>query len=117
MGSAQRDIVLRSGKMGVWGWDSRTGRVHWDETVEHLHGVAPGAFEGNFEAFWRRVHPDDMDLVNARIAGAFREGPDYKAEYRTVRDDGSVSRLRVQGQVVRRDGEIVGLVGVLWEAA
>src|SRR5690606_16609979 len=42
-------LALQAGRMGAWEWDIQAGVVHWSETLEQIHGLEPGTFEGTFE--------------------------------------------------------------------
>ena len=73
--------------MGTWTFDVESGRATWDEALEAIFGLAPGAFPGRIEAFLELVHPDDRDRVaSSALALA---GP-TELEYRIVRPDGSI---------------------------
>jgi PAS domain S-box-containing protein len=111
----QRELALRAGQMGVWQWDSRTGVVVWDATMEGFLGMAPGSFPGTYEAFHQRIHPDDIADVEASIAEAFESGTEYQIEHRILHADGSYRWWRGQGRVVFEGGQPAGLSGVVWD--
>ncbi len=114
--SEQRDLALRAAQMGVWRWDSRTGVVEWSETLERMLGMEPGSFEGTFEAFQKRSHPESWPQTQESIAKAFQHGPDYTIENRLLRNDGSYCWVRGQGKVVFDENhQPVGLIGVVWD--
>lgn len=88
----------------------------WDATVERMHGMAIGAFEGTLEAYRRTIHPDDRATAEARVAEALQNGSDdYITEHRAFRTDGSVFWLRGQDSVIRANNEVTGLMGVPME--
>ena len=37
--------------MGAWDWKVRTGDLKWSDSLEPLHGLAPGVFGGTFDDF------------------------------------------------------------------
>jgi PAS domain S-box-containing protein len=113
--SWQRDLALSAGEMGIWRWDITAGVVEWDQTVERLHGMTPGSFNGTFEAFEDRVHPSERDSVKQRIEEALRQGPGYKVEYRALHADGDYRWLRGRGHVIRENGVAKSLIGVVWK--
>ena len=113
--SAQRELALCAGQMGVWSWDCRTGVVEWDQTTELLHGVAAGASGRSFDAFLQLVHPEDRTQVKARVEESLVTGSEFSTEYRLLSGHGS-RRLRGQGLVMRGEkGEAAGLIGVVWD--
>ncbi|MFC7237917.1 PAS domain-containing protein [Saliphagus sp. GCM10025317] len=60
----------------------------WTESMERLFGLEPGTFEGTFEAFAKRVHPDDRPAVQSAIETAIEQDDVFQLEYRILRDDG-----------------------------
>jgi PAS domain S-box-containing protein len=112
----QRDVALSAGRMGVWSWDKRTNQIEWSETIETLLGMRPGSFEGTWQAYTQRVHPDDRETVQQRISKAFEGRPEYVIENRLLREDGSYCWVRGQGRVVCDERhQPVGLMGVVWD--
>lgn len=103
--------------MGIWRWDVTTGVVEWDQTTERLHGIPPGSFNGTFEAFEECVHPSERDFVKRQIEEALRNGPDYTVEYRARYADTQYWWLRGRGQVIRENGKVTRLIGVVWKIA
>jgi len=96
-------IALAAGKMGAWEWDLVTNRVVWSATLEEIHGIPVGSFEGTIEAYGRDIHPDDVAHVHATIERTMAGHP-HDLEYRIVRPDGEVRWLEAHGRLIR-DGE------------
>jgi|GEM_PF-1124940 len=113
--SRQRDLALSAGKMGVWRLDCRTGVVDWDTTFESLLGMAPGSFEGTYDAFLSRVHPADWPEVEKRTSIALESGPSYSFEYRMLHVDGSYRWLGGEGEVTFDDDGPAVILGVVWD--
>ena len=107
-------IALEAGRMGTWDWDMRAGTMRWSESLERIHGLAPGTFGGMFEHFQADVHPEDRGRVLGSIERAVHEGKEWSLDYRIVRaKDGSVRWLTVRGRVLRdEDGRPTGMAGV-----
>ena len=114
--SEQRDLALRAGQMGIWRWDSRTGAAEWSETIEGLLGMTPGSFEGTFEAFRHRCHPDDLRQIEQDLVKVLENRSSYRCECRLRRTDGSYCWVRTQGKVFFDElDQPAGLAGVLWD--
>jgi PAS domain S-box-containing protein len=106
-------VALDAGRMGTWAWRSDSGEVVWDGRMESLFGLAPGTFDGTFDAWVALLHPDDRDEVLATVAHAVAAGKAYRAEHRVVWPDGTVRWLEGRGEVVRGPGgEVTGTTGV-----
>jgi PAS domain S-box-containing protein len=106
-------VALGAGRMGVWEWSIATGRVTWSPTLEMVHGLSPGTFEGTFEAYQRDVHPDDRDGLLRSLKQALESQREYHVEYRIVRPDGEVRWVAGYGDVLaHEDGLPVAMTGV-----
>ena len=83
-------FALAASRVGTWEVDLGTGGSRWSPILEELHGVAPGAFGGTFQAFLERIHPDDRQQVKEEIENATRQHTDSNVLYRTTWPDGSM---------------------------
>jgi PAS domain S-box-containing protein len=107
------EVALAGTDTGVWEWDMATDEVIWTESMERLFGLEPGTFEGTFEAFADRVHPDDLPAVEAAIEIAIEDGEMFQTEYRIERDDGAERWVSARGELQETAdgaGRIVGIV-------
>ncbi len=105
-------LALEAGHLGTWRWDSQAGRVRWDERMEAIFGLAPGQFDGTFESYVARLHPDDRDHVLATVDDAVARRGHYAIDHRVVWPDGSVHWVQGRGQaLVGAEGDAVGTAG------
>ncbi|MEF8831466.1 MAG: PAS domain S-box protein, partial [Halobacteriales archaeon] len=106
------DLALEGSDTGVWDRDLETDEISWDETIHELFGLESGAFEGTFDAFVERIHPDDREMVENAIRTAIEQEERFEAEYRIQRDDGRQIWGRSRGNVVADEGSnrMVGIV-------
>jgi PAS domain S-box-containing protein len=81
------------------------------ENIERLLGYSPDEYLKNAD-FWReRVHPDDLQRIEAQQTKLFMEGW-HSAEYRFRRKDGSYCWVNDEQHVIRdENGESVEIVG------
>jgi PAS domain S-box-containing protein len=106
-------LALDAGRMGVWDWNIRTGELMWSDSLEPLHGLAPGTFGGTFEHFEELIHPDDRELVNAAIRQALDTGGDFYVEFRNRRQNGTVHWIAGSGKVFPgADGKPLRMIGI-----
>jgi PAS domain S-box-containing protein len=105
-GEERLRIALQAGQMGTWEWDIATGQVIWSETLEAIHGLAPGTFPGTYEAYCSDIHPDDRDRVVDAIAKTLTDGSDHCMTYRIVLPDDRVRWVEGRGRLIVDDGEM-----------
>lgn len=106
--------ALRAGGIGTWRWDIRRDVVDWDASMEELFGFAPGAFDGTYETYASRLHPEDRPALEARVREVLQSrSPVYRAEYRVVLPTTGVRWFSsVAHLVLGQDGEPAELIGV-----
>jgi PAS domain S-box-containing protein len=105
-GEERLRIALQAGQMGTWEWDITTGQVTWSETLEAIHGIAPGTFPGTYEAYCSDIHPEDRDRVTDTIAKTLAEGSDHCITYRIVLPDDRVRWVEGRGRLFVDDDEM-----------
>lgn len=92
-------LALEASRMGTWDWNIQTGQISWSENLEALFGLEPGEFDGSYEMFVSRLHPDDRDRVLAAVDHAITTGEDYDFEFRVVYPNGTIRWALTQGKV------------------
>ena len=106
---AELRFALNAAGVGTWHWDVQTGRVHWSDNLEQIHGLPRGSFGGDFASFLEDVDPRDRETVMARVQDAMAHGGDYHVQYRLAGGDRWVEGkgrmvLDAQGQPLRMTG-------------
>ncbi|MEH2352892.1 PAS domain-containing protein [Nostoc sp.] len=106
-------LALSASRMGTWNWNIQTGKISWSENLEALFGLEPGEFDGSFEMFAARVHPDDRDRVLAAVERAIATGEDYDIEFRVVYPNGTIRWALSQGKVFYdQHGQPIQMAGI-----
>ncbi|MBV5332382.1 PAS domain-containing protein, partial [bacterium] len=65
--SAQLEQALSNAELGTWNFDFINGRAIHDERYCTMVGYTPEEFGQTFDAWHSRIHPDDLDAVEAAI--------------------------------------------------
>ena len=100
---ARTRFALEVSCVGTWESDVATGAEHWSETLETLHGMAPGTFGGTVESFLACVYPEDRPDIETAIARATRERTDSNILYRTTWPDGTLHWINRIGRTMYDD--------------
>lgn len=109
----RRFVARAAADIGDWEWEIDTGKLHWSEEVETMHGFAPGSFTGTYEEWLSSVHSEDRERATGAIAAALQKHSDYDVEYRTVRFDGTMYWTAARGAVERdAAGKAIRMVGM-----
>jgi PAS domain S-box-containing protein len=113
-GERRLRLAHEAGRIGGFEWRIPEDRVIWTEELERLYGLEAGAFEGVFDAWRRRVLPDDARRVEKGIQEALRRREDaYDYEFRAVLPDGAHRWLAGQARFeYAADGTPLRMLGV-----
>ncbi len=106
-------FTLEAARVGTWEWDLRTDEVTWSDNIEAIHGMAPGTFDGTFEAVLADVDPADRQQVQRAIECAIEQHEDYHVEYRLAPRNGAVIWVEGKGRVIYDEaGRPVQMAGI-----
>ena len=104
----------RIARIGNWEYDVEADHLHWSDEIYEIFGVEPESFEQSQEAFYRFVHPEDLEQQKeadrALLAG---EGPlDHR--HRIVRPEGEVRHVHERAELETDEaGEPIRLSGTV----
>ncbi|HST12156.1 MAG TPA: PAS domain-containing protein, partial [Terriglobales bacterium] len=77
-------LAMVSGKSVAWDLDVKTGHDHWLGDLQTMFGIQSDTYTGDVADFYRRVHPEDRQLVAEAVADAKQTRNTYRAEFRVV---------------------------------
>jgi PAS domain S-box-containing protein len=107
------ELVLQATNEGHWDWDLTTDEVYFSPRWKEMLGYRDDEFPNELDAFWRRVHPDDiaaLELVHRLYLEGFSS--DYELEFRLQHKDESYRWINTRGIAVRdATGQAVRIVG------
>ncbi len=95
------DLAMVASKMGTWRYSMADNVCLYDENAQRLYGLTEARFLHDTAGVEAKFHPDDMDLMWARVARAIDPESDgrYEVEYRVKQTDGSWRWLSAWGLV------------------
>lgn len=95
------DLAMIASKMGTWRYTLADNICIYDDNAQQLYGLTEARFLHDEEGVKAKFHPDDMDLMWARVAKAVDPEGDgrYDVEYRVKQLDGSWRWLSAWGLV------------------
>jgi PAS domain S-box-containing protein len=99
----------------IWDWDISTNQTFRSDRWYEMLGYQRHELSSNDDEWSIRIHPGDLEKVIAQQkAYLSRQVPDYHAEYRLRRQDGSYGWFRSRAKAVwDEEGNPVRLVGSL----
>lgn len=113
-GEQRLQAALDAAELGIWDWDLVSGQITREGHHARLFGYSEGEFDGNYEAFERRIHPDDLPGLRATVEKSRNEKTEYFCEYRVVWPDGSVHWVQGKGRFrYDKGGRAVRMLGAV----
>ena len=108
-------LVARATNDAIWDWDLIADRVQWNEALGTLFGYDGVRPETGGHWWIERIHPDDVERVEADIRGVIDGGGEHwNTEYRFRRSDGGYADIYDRGYVLRDDrGRAVRMIGAM----
>lgn len=91
-------LALEAAHLGTFEWNVVSNHIVWSPWHEELWGFAPGEFNGTFEAFSERVHPEDLPSVNLKVLASMKERTPYHHEFRVIWPDRSIHWISGRGE-------------------
>ncbi len=99
-GSEERlRLGLAAARMGTWDWNIVENQIIWSSNMEDLFGLAPGEFDGSYDKFVERLHPEDRDRVLEAIDAAINSAANYEIEFRVLYPNGTIRWALSLGKV------------------
>ena len=99
-----------------WSPDGKTLAYCAERNGEFVLGIDPAKFIGTAEEFFKAVHPEDREMINAALARTIEQNVPYETEYRAVWPDGSLHYIIARAKLFRDEtGRPVRVNGLIWD--
>jgi serine phosphatase RsbU (regulator of sigma subunit)/PAS domain-containing protein len=110
------ELAIEAAGIGSFDYDLVTGRLTWDERLVELFGYAREGFAGTIEAFFARLHPEDVDRTAEALQATIDARGELDVEYRVVVPGGETRWVQGRGRVlVDASGAAVRLLGAAYD--
>ncbi|GHO87369.1 PAS domain S-box protein [Dictyobacter formicarum] len=112
--SQQRlEMAQQAGQIGTFEWLVPTNDIIWTPELEALYGLPAGGFEGKYESWVQRIHPEDLERVESNLQRSIQGGAPYHIEFRIIRPDGSIRWMLGKGDThYDEHGQALRVIGV-----
>jgi PAS domain S-box-containing protein len=109
---ARLRMAQTSTGVGIWDWDVRSGAISWTRELEEIYGLETESVKA-YSDFHDRVHPDDIENLEACREAAIRKNERYRHEFRIIRPSGEVRWVATTGSASYdpNTGEPIRLMG------
>jgi PAS domain S-box-containing protein len=113
------EAALAAGDVATWVWDVAANRIYSDRNLRAMFGIRADAVKGApLEEYLQAVHPEDQDLVRAKIQEAMTTGRYYECIYRVAPQAGQIRWVLARAQIERNSsGKAVRMPGVVMDVS
>jgi PAS domain S-box-containing protein len=94
-------LAVQGTSDGIWDWSIQEGVVYYSARLLELLGLQELPLEATPDAFWQRVHPDDLPDVKQHLAEHLESGIPYDVQARLLCHPGVYRWFRCRGAAVR----------------
>ncbi len=107
------ELALDSGQLGIFDWNLITGSLDWSDYQYINCGYAVDSVTPSYDRWRDRVHPDDVERVEAEIEAAKVSGRKFASTFRMLHPDGKILQVDASGSFYYADGGPVRMIGVM----
>ncbi len=105
-------LSQEAGHIGSYDWDIGGGPNLWSDEQCRLHGIEPSGARSISVDEWRNLmHPDDLPMLEQRLADIIETGGSGELEHR-IRGPNGVRWIYSRGQIVGGAGKPTRLIGI-----
>ena len=98
-------LAQSSAHVGIWDWNLLSGKVEWTEELEKMYGYEPGTFPRSYEAFQKRVYPEDIAKVEALRDEAVKLHEAFDFDFRVKLPSGEIRWVNCKGGAIYDEEE------------
>jgi len=99
-------LAARGANDGLWDWDLLSDTIYYSPRWKSMVGCSDDEITESPMEWFRRVHPEDLDLLEAAIDSHLSGGNEFlEHEYRILYKDGTYRWMMVRGMAVRGEDQ------------
>ncbi len=94
-------LAMRGANGGLWDWNLKSQHVYFSSRWKSMLGCTDAEIGDSPDEWFKRVHPDDIDLLRAQMEAHLRgHSPCFEHEHRMLHRDGTYRWMLSRGLAV-----------------
>ncbi len=107
------NLAQDAASAAIWDFDLGSGALVWDARMFQMYDTDPAQFTGDFAAWRRRVHPDDLSRAEAEFTHAIANCEKFDSVFRIVTGNRNIHFIAAHASVLTDEsGQAYRVVGV-----
>jgi len=103
-------VAIDGTNVGVWDYDIINNKMVWDRNMFSIFDIKEEEYD--FKAAVKNIFPEDLDILNKKVAESIKNLTSFKTEFRVINRENVVMHLRCKGKVLSKDNKPYRMVGV-----
>ncbi|MBY4676071.1 putative bifunctional diguanylate cyclase/phosphodiesterase [Marinobacterium arenosum] len=119
---AEQDTAIRlqlatqGAGIGIWDYDITADRLIWDNQMLALYGLSADQFNGHYNDWRCRVHPDDLAKAEHQVHKSLHGSGVFDSEFRVIWPDGQIRHIKAFATILKQpDGSAYRMIGTNWD--
>ena len=109
----QLALALASSKTAMFDWDVAESRGKWNPEMTAIYGFQPKDQYITAEEWRSLFHPEDVERLRVEAQVLWKEGDEFRFEFRTSPRNGKLKWVSSHGRIIRdQGGKAVRLIGI-----
>jgi PAS domain S-box-containing protein len=110
------ELAINAVGMGIWDYNLADNTLIWDKLMYEVFQVDPDEFEGVYEAWSSRVHPDDLPAAAAALEATIRDKQSFDTSFRIICKNGEIRYIKGDARLVEdADGNPIRVIGINYD--
>ncbi|RYD57178.1 MAG: PAS domain S-box protein [Sphingobacteriales bacterium] len=100
----------------IWEWNLDSSRIDYNRGLQEMFGYKAGEMEDTREWWMSRIHPNDRERVEAKLARALHDAPDQSVqlEFSFLCADGSYKHISNRSiAILDENGRAIKIIGAI----
>lgn len=109
-------LATDSARIGIWDWDVVNNTLDWSDLMFEIFDVAKESFEGNYEAWEKTAHPEDLPRVAKELEETITGEAEFDSQFRIFLSNKEIRYIKANAIAIRNDeGQAIRLIGLNYD--
>lgn len=114
--SERLKLATKAANVGIWEYDIVNSSLEWDDAMYSLYGISKYDFTGDYNAWEKILHPEDLEGWSQQLKDAILGMADFNPEFRVIWQDRSIHHIKANAVVLYDEAaNPIKMIGTSWD--